>query len=112
LYDNVSETFSSHELRAELEIFDSKHARAYYKLLENEKAAIEEEFGEPLTWYDPDNAKVCKIYVRRTADLKAPEARSEQNEWLLTKLEALHKLFAIRIKNLDSGDYQPESEDE
>ena len=111
-YDSVSGNYGSHELRAEFEIFDRQHAKVYYALLEAEQQAIENELGESLTWYNPETAKVCRIYLRRSADLKDLDSWREQHEWLLQKLEQLHGVFAPRAKALDPNDYEPSQETE
>lgn len=112
LWDSEKGSSGKHELRAQFEIFDRQHAKVYYSLLEAEKVQIEAELGEPLIWYNPDNAKACRIYLRRPSDLSDLAARQEQHEWLLGKLEALHKVFAPRAKALDVDNYQPQDGDE
>lgn len=101
LYDNESGGYDSHEVRAEFEIFDRDNAKGYYRALEADRQQIEEDVGETLTWYNPDTANLCRIYLRRAADLGDPEARDELYGWLLSKLEALHRGFAHRIKDLE-----------
>ena len=60
-FDSATLTFDRQEVRAEFEIYD-KNSKAYYVVLENEKNEIESEVGEPLTWYNPENKQVCRIY--------------------------------------------------
>lgn len=101
LYDSLAGTSGTHEIRAELEIYDRDNAKAYYGLLVQDKAAIEQEVGEPMTWYNPDKARVCRIYLRRSANLHDAASRQEQYKWLLSKLEILHGVFAHRVKALE-----------
>lgn len=100
LYDSESESYEKNEIRAEFEINDKVYAKKYYQTLLNEKAAIEAEVGEPLCWYNPEKAMACRIYLRKTVNLKDETAREQQMAWLLNKLEILHKVFAGRIKTI------------
>jgi hypothetical protein len=52
--------------------------------------------GVPLTWHNPDNARSCKVYVRKSADLHDQAKWSEQHQWLLERLEEMHRIFAAR----------------
>lgn len=100
LYDSEKGGFGGHELRAELEIYDRKSAKAYYARLEEDKEAVEAEMAEPLTWYNPENARVCRIFVRTSTDLHDNTAREDQYAWLVQKLEKLRGVFAKRVRNL------------
>jgi len=48
-------------IRAELNIYDRDNVKENFVILENEKETIEQEMGEPLTWYDPPNASNCRL---------------------------------------------------
>ena len=111
LWDSASESYNAHELRAELVLSDT-HAKSYYAQLASEKAAIEKEFGELLTWHNPPQNQTCRIYVRTTADLNKRQMWPEQHEWLLLKLEALRKVFASRVRQLDAESYETQETDE
>ena len=100
VYDSVAGDYGNQELRAEFEISDKRNAKGYYRAIEKQKEAIEQELGESLTWYNPQNANACRIYLRRSADLIDVNAREEQYTWLLSKLERLHAVFSERVKQL------------
>lgn len=102
-FDNESGTFSNHEVRAEVVLFDAD-AKTYFVALEAEKADIEKAVGSPLTWYNPEDKTMCRIYLRRPCDLKARNLWTEQFAWLAESLERLHKGFAQRVKNLKPGE--------
>lgn len=89
------------EIRAELIIEDRRHAKAHFALLHEEQSEIEAAFGQPLTWHNPPNARMCRVFVRRTSDFLNPANWSEQHEWLRLNLERLHQVFASRIRQLD-----------
>ncbi len=105
-YDSAIDSWSSHELRSQLEINHRQYAKDHYELLILQKAEIEEEMGEPLVWHNPDDARACRIYVQQSTDLEDLDAREEQYAWLLKKLEKLHKVFVDRVRELKI----PESE--
>jgi hypothetical protein len=100
-WDSVAETGDSHELRAEA-IIETNDSKAHFARLEAQKCQIESEMGEPLTWHNPPNKRMCRIYVRRPALLTDRSQWPEYHAWLLGKLEALHKTFAQRVKQLDA----------
>jgi hypothetical protein len=88
------------EIRAEFCI-DFDKGKEIFNFLELQKEAIEAEFGESLLWYNPPNARVCRIQIRRTADFLNSQKWDEQHEWLRVKLEKLQQIFAPRVKSLD-----------
>jgi hypothetical protein len=100
-WDSEGAGYSKQELRAQLEVFDRTNAKDFFALLLAQKEAIEREFGEPLTWYNPENARACRAYIRRSGDLQDLAARPEQYKWLVEKLDRLHQVFAGRVRNLE-----------
>jgi len=99
LWDSQSQSFDSHELRAELELY-SEDAKAHYAELLAMKDQVEGELGESLIWYNPENKRVCRIYLRTTADLHDRDKWPQYHEWLRSKLDALRRVFAQRVKAL------------
>ena len=100
LWDSAGGGWDNHELRAELVINDKDYSKQYFQRLESQEAAIRAEMGEPLTWYNPLNARVCRIFVQQSTHLEDLDAREEQYAWLLEKLEKLHEVFADRVREL------------
>lgn len=87
------------EIRAEFCI-DLEEGKAIFESLKLQKEIIEREFGETLIWYNPANARVCRIQIRQTSDFLDFQEWSNQHEWLRSKLEKFYQVFAPRIKNL------------
>ncbi|MEW8437363.1 MAG: DUF4268 domain-containing protein, partial [Candidatus Thiodiazotropha taylori] len=102
-YNNELKTYDIGEIRAEVELFH-KEAKSFYALLEPQKAAIEQEVGENLTWYNPENANACRIYLSRQANLNEQDNWPEYFEWLSEKLERLRIAFRERIRQIDPSD--------
>ena len=97
---HLSGIASVSELRAEFVIVHAESAACFSKL-EAERAAIEAEFGEPLTWYSAEGVKARRIFLRRAADLEDRSAWPEYCEWLTVKLDRLHEVFQPRVRSLD-----------
>jgi len=98
-YDSENRNWDSHEIRAQLELLGAE-SKAQFAILEQQREAIEQEFGEPLNWYCAENVRACRIFTRLPADLNKKESWLEYCEWLLSKLERLHKTFSRRVREL------------
>lgn len=98
-WNSEEESYDSNELRAEFAI-TGEHSKAFFAELDSEKESITAEVGYPLIWYNPENARVCRIYVRKSVNLRDQSAWDEQHHWLLEKLEDLHRVFAPRVRSL------------
>lgn len=84
-------------------------SKAHFHLLARDKDTIEKEIGEPLEWLELPNRKESRIALRNlSADPYARGKWRENQEWLFQKLEAFHKSFAPRVKELDASEYGPQ----
>lgn len=98
-WDSVAESFSGHELRVEL-VLEDNNSKKYFEQLEAEKEGIEKDVGDQLTWHNPPEKRMCRIHIRKSADLKDKNKWPDQHEWLLNKLQLFYKVFATRVKQL------------
>lgn len=89
------------EVRAEV-VIQHPLAKVWFTNLQAEKAAIESELGEPLVWHNPNNARMCRLYVRRDADIENRGEWEQHQGWLKERLEAMHRVFAPRARSLPS----------
>jgi hypothetical protein len=105
-YSNETQSYEQGEVRAELRIVDAK-AKAFFELLQLQKSAIEQEFGEPLQWYSQDDVKACRVFIAQSANIQDQQQWPELFEWLRLRLERLRAVFRERIKALDASDWQP-----
>ena len=98
-------------IRAELYL-SGKHAKAFFHLLRRQKDDIEKELGYSLEWEERPDRQDSRIAVYR--DQIDPENREDwtrQHEWLAISINDLHRVFAVRVKALDAGDWTgPEDE--
>jgi len=101
-WDSLTESYSKQELRAEV-VLDSLRAKSHFKALEAQKEQIEASLGEHLTWYNPADRRMCRIYLRRDAVLTDRDKWPEYHEWLLAKLENVHRTFSARVKQLPAS---------
>ena len=93
------ERFHNNEIRAELVIND-EYAKTYFAALEAEKEAITTDLGYALSWHNPENSHTCRLYVRKSVNLRDQQTWLDQHRWLLERLEDLHRVFAPRVRVL------------
>jgi hypothetical protein len=78
--------------------------RAVYKQeftsLEKQKEGIENALGFALTWHNPENKAMCRLYTRQNADFLDEALWPQQFEWLRRRLEIMHKVFGPIVKNI------------
>jgi hypothetical protein len=97
------------EIRAEMVVDDNNYSKEYFAQLYAQKDEIEKAIGQPLTWHNPEDAKACRIYVRRSANFLNPAEWAEQHEWLRINLEKLQHVFAPRVRQLDPARFSSTS---
>lgn len=88
------------KVRADLYL-SGDSAKTFFGLLHDQKDQIEGELGYELVWEELPHARDCRIAAYlEDAD---PEDRSDwkrQQEWLATRLNDFHRVFASRVRNL------------
>lgn len=94
------ESEGTHELRSQL-VLGHKQAERAIALLEEERAAIEQEAGEPLEWVSGEGVRKRRILTSRSADLANRDAWPEYHEWLAAHLDRFYEVFRGRVKALD-----------
>lgn len=98
-YDSASGSYDSQELRAEL-VLEGDESKRRFAHLHAEKDRIEAELEQTLTWHNPEEAKMCRIYTRKTVNLYDREEWSSHHGWLLDQLERFKAVFGPRIRDL------------
>jgi hypothetical protein len=85
--------------------------RARYRSLFAQKVAIEDEFGEPLTWEEKLGTKRSLVSVTRNSVNPADPAQySDVQAWMYDRMERLRSVFGSRIVALPPS--QNEQDDE
>ena len=84
----------------------TKHAKAFFHLLREQRDDVEQKFGFSLEWEELPDRQDSRIAVyREQADPEDREDWARQHEWLAKSLNDLHGAFAGRVKALDPGDW-------
>jgi hypothetical protein len=91
---------NAEEVRAEFYL-EGPRAKAIFAALEQNKANIEENLGLALEWYAPQTGTNCRLITKRPAGLANETTWPELYEWLRTRLEKMHAVFAPLIPQLD-----------
>jgi hypothetical protein len=87
------------EIRAELTL-NGPRAKAQFAALLDRRREIEAQLGFALTWNNPEDRNMCRIFARRDADFTDEARWPEQYEWLRTKQEAMAQCFAPIVRTL------------
>ena len=96
----------------EIQVYlDGKHAKSNFHLLARDKDVIEAELGQPLDWRETPENRSSQIALHwGNVDITDRADWPRQHRWFLENLEALHRVFAPRIRALDSGTLEPPHE--
>ena len=105
-WNTETESYDVGELRAEVETHGAL-SKVFFEQLHDEKEEVEAELGYGLTWYNPPDKRVCRAYVRRTADLTDESDWPAQHAWLLARLDELHRAFQPRVRSLSTDAAPP-----
>lgn len=87
------------------------NAKSHFYLLQEQKTEIERELGISLDWEELPHGKESRISLWLDADPMDRETWPAQHEWLANQLDALHRVFANRVKRLNAADYVPPAAD-
>jgi hypothetical protein len=90
-------------------VLGGPRAAVHFQQLLEERAAIEQELGTELEWQELPGKKGSYVVLRRQGvDPNDHEDWASQHAWLQEKLEAFHKVFGPRVKELSAEDSSPE----
>jgi hypothetical protein len=95
LFDSSKNAFGG-ENRVEL-VLDGPQSKEWFSALENDKSQIEKELGYVLTWHNPPEARMSRVYIRQTTDIRDEADWPRQFNWLRENLEAFLKVFKPRV---------------
>ena len=91
---------------------DYDNVEAYFYLLQEQQAAIEKAFGEPLEWDELPGNKRSRISLTKVdTDPLDENDWLHQYEWFTTQLEVFDEVFRERIRGLNAADWIPEEDD-
>lgn len=87
------------EIRVEL-YMNSSAAKQEFAWLQQRKDEIEKSLGYPLTWHNPEDKAICKLYARQDADWLDDTNWPRNFAWLKDRLEIMHKVFSPLMKQV------------
>lgn len=90
---------TSGEIRVDFTLDDAKSKLNFSKLQE-EKEDIERELDKELVWYNPPDARVCRVFSRRPADIADRTKWLEYQNWLRRELEDFLRVFEPRARRI------------
>lgn len=99
MFDSVDHVFKP-EIRMEM-VIDRENSKEYFAILEGKKSEIEKAIGEALTWHNPPDARMRRIYCRRSADIRDQTKWDEQHAWLADKLRCFRDVFGPLIRETE-----------
>lgn len=92
-------------IQVELCIYDSVYEKTFFKALEEDKEAIEQEIGFSLEWEELPKDELSKIILSKEANPANENDWPSQHKWLKETVEKFDTTFRPRIKELDTDDY-------
>ena len=100
--------FKKNRIGVEL-LLEGDDSKKHFALLLKDKDEIELELDRTIEWSDKSGQKQCSIgkSVRDNCDLMNRDNWPDYLNWMCEELENLYRVFAPRIKNLDTSDYIP-----
>ena len=99
LWNSQDRTYDSNELRVELAV-EGHDGHRNFDALKASRKDIERELTFRMIWKQKPSVQRCRIFIRRTVNLRDRSAWSEYHDWLLTHLLALDRVFRPRIARL------------
>ena len=95
-WNSETDSYDSNELRVEL-LLEGEAPKELFAELQSSRSELEREFTSELFWHDPQNARRCSIYLRKSVDLQEREAWPPYHKWLLDNLERFRAAFVERL---------------
>ncbi|UUO09026.1 DUF4268 domain-containing protein [Blastopirellula sp. J2-11] len=87
------------ELRVEVSM-GKETSQTFFDQFYAQREELETEMGEPLNWASDEEVKRKRIYLVKYVDLKDESQWSNYYQWLYQNLNALHQVFAPRVRQL------------
>lgn len=98
-WDPLTNTYSDPYIRVELYLYEEDSKVLFEKLLAD-KINVETEIGSELFWYNPDDIRACRIWLKKDADYTQRDQWREQFKWFKETGELLHRVFAKKLKTI------------
>ena len=102
---HINATVSTDKQRISVELYNSNDpAKTAFRALEAQKAEIEKEFGEPLSWEELAGKKATRIAAYKYGVNPSDEKQyPDLHAWMLTKMDRIKQVFGRRVRTLPAG---------
>ncbi len=90
------------EIRAEVCLTGMK-AKNIFVELEKQKESIQKALGFTMTWRNPEDKMMCRIYTKKETDFTDESLWPEQFEWLRERQETLYRVFKPILQTLSQA---------
>ncbi len=87
------------QLQVALEI-KGEHPNERFRVLEQQRSAIEEEIGNPLNWQENTNGRACVISLSEPGNPIEESDRAIQIEWMAQTIDKFDTAFRNRVLDL------------
>lgn len=107
---NASMARPKRQVRAEL-YMSNPNAKAFFHLLNTQRASIEAELGYPLEWEELPEGRDTRISTAlNDTDPEDQVDWTRQHEWLAARMNEFHRVFVNRVKALDANEWRPQAD--
>ena len=96
-WDEQQKAYVSGLNRVDL-VMHGDDSKELFERLHADREKIEAELEESLTWHNPEDAKMCRVYTRRLVDLEERNDWPNQFGWLEEQLRRFDKTFRDRVR--------------
>ena len=79
-------------------VLDGDDSKKLFERLRDDREKIEAELGKSLTWHNPEDAKMCRLYTRELVNLEDRDDWPHQFNWLEEWLRRFDETFRDRVK--------------
>ena len=97
IWDDVEREWVSGLNRVDL-VLSGDDSKDLFERLHADREEIEAELRESLTWHNPENARMCRVFTRRLVDLGNRDDWPNQFAWLEERLRRFDATFRDRVK--------------
>jgi hypothetical protein len=89
----------------ELNITDNENAKTYFKMLEADKEAIQDELGYEIDWMLLPEKITSKMRLIKEGDPLDENTWPKHHAWMKEHLEKFHSVFQNRVRQLDASEW-------
>lgn len=105
----LAATINTRDERLGVELY-LESGTGFFHLLHDDKAQIENEFGNELDWQELPERKGSRIAIyNESVNIPDESEWPQQHKWIGDQLESFYRIFRSRVKALNLDDYESRS---